>query len=482
MGSLSSFALTIISAAILSRYFNKTEYGTYRQVLYVYNTLLIIFSAGLPKVFAYYLPRYPIAQGKYIVWKITKLLFLFGMFFSIFLFVFSDLIAGLLKNPELSIGLKYFSPVPMLLLPTLGIEGIFSTYKKTIYIAIYNVATRILMLAFIVLPVIVLKDSYLYAIYGWIIASAITLILAYYFKGIPFKNIKSEKATLKFKEVFSYSLPIVYASLAGIAFRSANQFYISRYFDTEVFAEFANGFIQLPFVGMITGATSVVLMPTFSRMIHDKTETNKIGSLWQGALLKSAVIIYPIVVFFIFNARIIIVLLYSDLYVKSAIFFQIALFVNFFNIIIFTPLLLSLGETKYYFKLHLFFAFLIWAGEYFIVLFLESPVAIAAYSVFLTILLILVALKKSARLLNISLFELFPVKKFSIIILHSLIIIALITICHKLFYSSISDLIALLINGICYPVLILITAKIFNIDYLSSVRPLFKNVRNRLKK
>ncbi|NMD00138.1 MAG: oligosaccharide flippase family protein [Bacteroidales bacterium] len=86
IGSMSSYALGIISAAILSRYFDKSEYGTYRQILYVYNTLLIIFTAGLPKVFNYYLPRYSIEQGKDIVWKISKALFFAGLIYSLFLF------------------------------------------------------------------------------------------------------------------------------------------------------------------------------------------------------------------------------------------------------------------------------------------------------------------------------------------------------------------------------------------------------------
>ncbi len=132
MGSLSSFALSIISAAILSRYFEKSEYGTYKQIIYVYNTFLVVFSVGLPNVFGYFLPRYSLAQGKDIVWKITKVLFVGGFVFSLFLFLFSGTIAIILKNPELKIGLKYFSVIPMLLLPTLGIEGIFSTYKKSV--------------------------------------------------------------------------------------------------------------------------------------------------------------------------------------------------------------------------------------------------------------------------------------------------------------------------------------------------------------
>ena len=302
LGGFSSFALTLVSAAILSRYFDKTEYGTYRQILYVYNTLLIIFTAGLPRVFGFFLPRYPVEQGKAIVWKVSKVLFLFGLIFSLVLYFSSGIIASMLKNPELETGLKYFSPIPTLLLPTLGIEGIFSTYKKTIYIAIYNTISRFLMLAFIVLPVIILKGSYLYAIYGWLVVSFIVLIMAIIFKGIPFKKIKSEETSLKLKPIFAYSLPLVGSSIAGIAISSADQFYISRYFGAEVFAEFANGFIQLPFVTMIVTATSTVLMPEFSRMVNDKEDFSRIKALWKNALVKSAIILFPLLIFFIFNA------------------------------------------------------------------------------------------------------------------------------------------------------------------------------------
>lgn len=39
LSSFSTLALGFVSAAILSRYFDKTEYGTYKQILYVYGTL-----------------------------------------------------------------------------------------------------------------------------------------------------------------------------------------------------------------------------------------------------------------------------------------------------------------------------------------------------------------------------------------------------------------------------------------------------------
>lgn len=472
IGSLSSFALAIVSAAILSRYFSKGEYGTYRQILYVYNTLLIVFTAGLPRVYSYFLPRYSAEQGRDIVSKISKMLFLLGLIFSIFLYGFSGVIAKILNNPELSNGLKFFSPIPMLLLPTLGLEGIFSTYKKSIYIAIYNTTTRLLMLLFIVLPVIIFNGTYIHAILGWIIVSIVSLGIAFYMKVMPFKNITAEKSNLSWKEIFSYSIPLVGATIAGIAMRSADQFYISRYYGTEIFAEYVNGFIEIPFVGMVTGATAMILMPQFSKMIYDRTSIHLITNLWKSALIKSALLIYPMVVFFIFNAKYIIELIYSAKYSNSFIYFQIAMVVNFFNIIIFAPLLFSMGETRFYMKTQILFAILAWVGEFIIVSLTKYPHIIAGYSVFLSTLLVLVFLKRVSFLLRVPITELIPLKKFISILIHTITIILVVLLFGKYVISIQNDNLKFAFDIIAYVILILLTSSIFRNDYLFVIKSL----------
>ncbi len=477
MGSLSSFALAIVSAAILSRYFNKTDYGTYRQILYVYNTLLIIFSAGLPSVFAYFLPRYTAEQGKDIVIKVTKVLLIAGGVFSLFLFLTADIIASLLKNPELGRGIRLFSPIPLLLLPTLGIEGIFSTYKKTIYIAIYNTVSRMLMLLFIVLPVILFKGTYIHAIYGWLVVSVLMLIIALYYKNIPFRGLMRQGSSLTLKEVFGYSLPLVGASLWGMAIRSADQFYISRFFGTEVFAEFSNGFINLPFVGMVTGATSVVLMPLFSKLMHENGNGNgtaELLELWRNALIKSAIIIYPIVIFFLFNSRLTVVTLYSDTYANSAVYFSIAMMLNFFNIIVFAPLLFAMGETRFYSRMHMYFALVAWIGGYAVVISFNSPVILAVFSTIMAIFKIVVSMKYVSKKLSIQVMDLIPGKEIFLLTLHSLLVIAAVKYVFSFIPFPIENVIFLILSFIFFGVLLLPTARLFNLNYISVIKPIFQ--------
>jgi O-antigen/teichoic acid export membrane protein len=474
IGSFSSFAISLVSAAILSRYFSKAEYGTYKQILYVYDTLLIVFTAGLPRVFNYFLPRYTLTQGKEIVLKISKVLFLSGLAFSVFLFAFSGVIADILKNPELSRGLKYFSPVPMLLLPTLGIEGIFSTYKKTVFIAIYDTLTRTLMFIFIIVPVMVFSKNYITAIYGWITVSVIILIIASFYKGIPFKGVKQEKSGLSFKEILKYSLPLVSATIAAVIFRAANQFYISRYFGSEVFAEFSNGFVEIPFVQMIIGATSTVLMPVFSKIVYEKSDMSQITNLWRSTLQKSAILIYPIVIFFMFYSKEVVTIIYSETYSISSKYFSTALILNFFNIIIFAPLLLSFGKVKFYARLHYGLAITAWVVEYLVIIIFKTPLAVAISFVAISVCGLVISLVYSSKILGVSFLSLFPAGRFLVIAIHSFISLFLVNFLLRHFLPHTIDLVFVTIAGIGYLGVLLISSKLVKINYMEIIIPLIQ--------
>lgn len=419
IGYFSSLAVGIGSAVILSRYFNKAEYGTYRQIIYVYNTLLIVFSAGLPKVYAYFLPKYTIEEGRYIVKKITKLLLYLGTLFSICLFLGADIIATILKNPDLSIGLKVFSPVPFLMLPTLGLEGIYSTYKNTRVIAIYNTLTKLLMLFFIVFPVIYFEGSYFYALYGWIAVSIISFIIALILKDKPFKNIQQKTPIFSNARIFKYSLPILTASIAGIAISSSNQFFISRYFGMEEFAIFSNGFVQLPFVVIVSTSIGAVLMPQISKL-HDSNKKD-IGYIYKAAILNSAILLYPIISFFMVYSDEIIIILFSEKYKESGFYFIINLILNYTNIIIFAPILLGLGASGFYSKIHIYAAITLWISTYGAIVIYNNPYAVVVVFLIINLGLIFFSIRKIITLLNMNLNELLSITKLIKIISHSLI-------------------------------------------------------------
>ncbi len=473
VGSLSAFAFTIISSMILSRYFNKEDYGTYKQVMYVYSTFVIVFTLGLPKAYSFFLPRIPDNQAKDLINKINNVLLLSGALMSIMLFVLSKPISVFLKNDDLAIPLMYFSPVPFLMLPTMGLDGILSTYKKSFLIAIYNIITRILMLCCVALPVLIWKGGVKDAVLGFTAASFISFLVALYLKSYPVKQYTKERSDISYKKVFQYTLPIMFAGIWGTIISSTDQFFISRYFGSEVFADFANGSLELPFVGMIISAGSVVLSPIYSKnsFNQDKDYKKETMRLWLSVFTKTVKLIYPVVVFFFCFADTIMILLYGEKYHTSGIFFQIKLVVNFFTLISYGPLILSIGGEKYYYRVHLYGALILIALEAISVYTIKSAVAITVISVICQIGRIMALLWFVARYFKVDIINLFPIKLILNLLIPSfLILLPLRYILTN--YTSLDKVFILGISAVVYIVLMFLWTQYKKIDYYSIFKPL----------
>lgn len=406
VSSLSSFLVGIISSAIFSRYFDKADYGTYKQIVFVYTTLLTLFSVGLPKAYAYFLPKVSMDQGKQVVGKLTRLFLLMGLVFTIFLYLAAGVIADLLRNPDLRHALRLFAVVPLFMMPTLGVEGIYTSLRKTHMLAIYTTVTRLGQLLFITIPVILFRGTYEMAIYGWMVSSLVILFVAVYFKYRPFRKSNRVEGVVSYPEILKYSVPLMVATLAGVALRSADQFFISRFFGTKAFADYANGFISLPFVPMITGAIHAVFVPLFSRYIEEEGGPLKISRSWKSGVNKAVVLIYPVLVFFVLYAREAIRIVFGPLYEESYIYLRLAMILDFTGPFLFYSILLAAGKTRVYANIHIVFAILIWSLGWVICRIGDSPVVYVVFAVILGLAMRVVGLIAAARSIGVQLIKL----------------------------------------------------------------------------
>lgn len=474
IGSISAFGFAIVSSMLLSRYFDKHDYGTYKQVMYVYSSLVVVFTLGLPKAFSYFLPRVNEGQAKDLISKINLVLMVLGATMSLTLFLGADLVADILKNDDLTTPLRYFALVPFFMLPTMGLEGILATYRQTKFLAVYKVLTQIFMLFCVVVPVIFFDGTINSAIIGFTIASFFCFITALYLKYKPIRNYTKEKSPYSYRQIFNYTLPIMGASIWGIIISSSDQFFISRYFGTEVFAEFANGSIELPFVGMIIGATSVVLMPVFSKILHNNADPKKdILPLWKSVFEKSVKLIYPLVLFFWFFADVVMILLYGERYENSSSYFQIKIIIDLFRMITFGPLIFAIGSTRFYNNVFMYSAILIVIADFLSIWLFNSPYAIVIISVVATIIRILIFINFIANFLKVRFVELFPLNLIFKIVLPSILFLLAI----KYLYTELLQmdyLILLILSFVSYAIIYFIWSLIAKIEYLSIIKQLVK--------
>jgi O-antigen/teichoic acid export membrane protein len=148
-----------------------------------------------------------------------------------------------------------------------------------------------------------------------------------------------------FKEQLIYSFPLGLNGVVAILAKGLNKLFIAAFFSAAQYAIYANGAIEIPIVPIIMSSTVAVLVPELSRHFADKNY-RMILDLWHLAIRKVSVIILPIFVLFWVLAEEIIITLFSEKYIDSAIYFRIFLLMLPLRCFLETPLLMAGNRTR----------------------------------------------------------------------------------------------------------------------------------------
>lgn len=472
IGSLFSFGFSIASSMILSRYFEKGDYGTYKQVMYVYNTLLAVFTLGLPRAYSYFIPRVKVEETKQLISKITRIFILLGAIFSLTIYTFAPQIALYMNNSDLEDALRIFAPVPLLMLPVMGLDGILACFQKNKFMTIYTVLTRLIMLVCVCVPVIVFKGGYKEGIAGFVVSSVITFFFAMVFKHLPIKNVESKNCTISYREILTFSLPLLVADIWGIIITSSDQFFISRYFGKVTFAEFANGSLSLPFVGMIVASCSTVLSPIISKLSYSSLNQQKeLYPIWISVLKKSALLSYPILLYCWFFADAFMVLMYGEQYECSATYFQIKTLSDFLKITAFGPLIINVGRVKYYSKIHMFIAISVVVLEFITIKTTNSPYSVSVVSTLCQVGKFVAFFIFTSKYFQVGLKNIFPYKECIKIIIPSVLLLGLLH--WILTFLGFNPIITLCISLPIYIIGLLSISIPLKLNYISLIKPLF---------
>ncbi len=473
IGQLCTFLIAFLTAPILVRYFDKTEYGTYKQILYVYTTVMSLFTLGLPGVFSFFIPRLNASQQKFLVNGITRIFLGLGFCFSVFLYLTSDLIANLLSNPELAIGLKIFSPFPLFTLPALGVESIYTALRKTKVIAIYNVLSKILMFVCIIFPVTLLHTDYRGAIIGWGVASFLTFLMAMYLKSKPYVGIKPEKMSNMYCSVFKYCLPLTGAFIAGFFCHSADQFFISRYYGTETFAEYSNGIIPIPIIAMVASSVKNVLVPVISKASSEERLYDIIGP-YRSAIKRSAIIIIPILVFCFCFSNDIMIAFFGPEYSISASYFKISIIRDFITILPYFSLLAALALNKFYMNMHIIGVVFIWLLDIVVCELHLSPQWILFVNVSFSIFSSIAAFVFIRCKTRFNMVDRNVMTNLFGITLHCFTVACLLLTLRNLFMSEVNVFVVLIMSGIVFYLILIPSGYLFKYEYMESLFTLIR--------
>jgi len=342
------FVKTIIGI-ILARILTQAEYGTYRQLFMIYTLLAAIFMVGLPQSLFYFLPKSDEETRKKYIRQTVDIFTVLGLVSGILLLIFRHNLAALFNNQSLNKILIIYAVYPFFMFLSQLYYNIMiglQEPKKAAGFIIFSLCFDF---------VLVLGTAFLTRNLSYVIASMVLSVLIQwiyarinlgkYTKG---NFLSYDKEQLKAQ--FRFAFPIGIAAIIGVISSQVDKLIISSHYSPELFAIFAVGATELPFIGIITNSVNAVILPEMSKSSDEKS----ISDLYRGTVRKNALILFPIFTFCFVFAPQIINILYSSRYTESVIYFRIYLFTMPLRIATYGLLFQVFNKTKYIFMISTF--------------------------------------------------------------------------------------------------------------------------------
>lgn len=325
IATVSNTMLTVILQMIIARLYTKREAASYNQGLLVYNTVYPLIQMGVNSGIYYRLVRDK-KRSRAIMTEGIIITLLTGGVFSLFLLAGGNvLVADILNNPGLRNAIYFIIPYVLICVPeTVALVGFVYT-NRIRFSSWYSIGKSLACVsALICVALVQQKGEVLLVsrIFIQCLLGILTLVIVY---RLVFPKDGSHIKLESMRELAAVSVPLGFASLMGTIYSSLDGWIISRMCGAETYSAFKMGAGELPFVGIITGAVSTVMIVDITKAISDKKYESAI-SLFRNMADKTSQLLMPIMVFFLVASKNFVSFLYTTKYFDAVPFFVVYLF------------------------------------------------------------------------------------------------------------------------------------------------------------
>lgn len=338
--------VSMIISMLLSRYLSLKDYGTYSTILLVTNIVITIFVLGLPNSINFFLSSATKEERKdftSIYYTFSTLLCLFA---GIIIVIFLPILEKYFNNFNLNIFWYVFAVLPWTKVILSSIDNFLVVFNKTKLLMIFKIINSFIILLSVI-AIKLLKLSFAEYMLIYIVVEIVFSIIA-----IKISTMNIEKINFKFsgntiRKILKFSIPLGLASVVGTVTIELGKIIIGGFFDSEKLAIYANASKEMP-VTIIATSLTAVLMPQLVKLLK-KNKNQEAVNLWKQSTTLSYVFMCFFAFFLFFNAKEVIIFLYSSKYLPGVEVFKIYTLVLLVRTTYFGMILNSTGKTKFIF-------------------------------------------------------------------------------------------------------------------------------------
>jgi|GEM_PF-3914740 len=322
----------------------QVEFGIYRQVWLVVNTAIPVFIFGLDLALYFYLPNLAHDKRRSFLRRTFAFLFFSGVLLSALLFLGSRFIASWFGAPEVAPLLKALAPYVLFGVPAAALFDFLIAQDRPILAVLYNVGFLIVQagLTVALIAIGVPMHSVFYVLGALM---AVRLAHAVFEVRRLTSGSWGERIPVSASQHVRYALPVGFTATMAMLGGRIDKFVVASFLGPAVYAWYSVGALEFPGVVLLDAAAATVLRIRCSRL-HHSADVLGIVHLCAAASRKLGLVLIPLGFWLAIFSREIIIVLYTEEYVKAAPVFRIYLTLILFRLFPLEPVLSSLGRTR----------------------------------------------------------------------------------------------------------------------------------------
>lgn len=295
------------------------------------------------------------------------------------------------------------------------------------------------VLGFVLIALKTKNMNYIFIFYSLMMLMSFIVMNLFAYKDNAFKLINDHQYD---KKVIDYTLPVSIGASISMILEKADQIILSTFLNVKEYAFYSMGCLAIPIIFVLESSVQKKLIPKISTAYQENNHDIIFKEL-KMAIENIAFLTIPSVAGLVLYAKEIVIFLFTDQYLESAIYLQIFAFSYLMYLIPFDSIYRSTGNSKRLLKINLFFAILsiliVFVSAYY-----TSATVTLAISILIKFIHRYYCLNQSCKIVNIKTISLYFSKK----ILHFFgVSIALSLLCLFLNRFFENQIYAFFING-----------------------------------
>lgn len=312
-----SAVLTFAIPLVLVRRFAPDEYGTYKQLLLVSQTLYYLLPMGIPQSLYYFIPR-SVVPRPYLVQALVFLAAA-GLVAAGLLEAGGGLIAGWLHNPQIAPRVPMLAVYTAALLASVPLEAAWTAQGRTGIAALAYLVSDALKAAAMTAPA--LLGHGLDGVLTGLAAFALLRMVATWIAHGRARGPAFDRGALKAQ--LRYSLPAGAAVALLVPQQALHPYLVSAGIPAAAFAVYAVGTFQVPVFDLLYAPTSEMLMVRLAELEREGKSMES-PSVFREAVHKLGLFFVPACAFLMVFAPEIVAALFTSRYQAAVPVFRVS--------------------------------------------------------------------------------------------------------------------------------------------------------------